>query len=220
MEEAMSEERSLIRYTLLCAAVPLGLALAPTLPSWQAAAQVPGETSYDMRVDSHIGLGYIANLPNVSTGLSFFHLVRGGWGYFVDVKHTLDTQEDDRYFEPELTPDTAEFMGHRHFNDAKEYTAGSAGVMWAFHEEVAVYVGAGYSERRAFSGFQDLRDDEEERIGDRDGHYWVRDAEESRRGLNATAGLVFQAGDHLFIRAGGELFPAGANAGVVLALPR
>ena len=185
----------------------------------QAQAQVPPDAPYDMRTESHIGIGYIANLPNVSTGLTFFHMLGGGWGYFVDVKHTLDSQEDEAHFMPDVEPDT---LGgrQREFNEEKEYTAGSVGVVWAFHPEVAVYAGAGYSERRAFRGFQDLSEPEDERIGDERGHYWVRDDETSRNGMNATGGLVFQAGSSLFVRAGGELFPAGANLAVMFTLPR
>lgn len=211
----MRTDDSRNRYIGTTALVLLVVLLHP----WGAAAQV-GEISYDMRSDSRIGVGYIANLPEVGTGLSFFHLVGGGWGYFVDVKHTLDSREDEEHFESELTPDTAEFMGHRNFNDEDEYTALSGGVMWAFHPEVAVYAGAGYTERRSFAGFRDRREDDDERLGDRGGHYWVRDRAESRRGVNATGGLVFQGGRNLFVRGGVELFPAGASAGVTLTIPR
>ncbi len=178
--------------------------------------QVPTDTPYDLRTEGYVGMGYLANVPNVGTGLSAFQLFGGGWGWFVDVKHSLDDRADSEIFKADMTLEEAEFLGHPRFADESEYTSVNVGAMRAFHPEIAVYVGAGYTSRTAFQGFRDPTGE----LGDEGGHYFVEDDVETRQGVNAVGGIVMQAGRNLFIRLGGELFPAGANAGVYLALPR
>lgn len=197
------------------------IVLASCVGAGALEAQGPGDRtaqSYDLRTDSHIGAGYVGNLPNVTTGAFFFHLLGNRWGYFLDGKHTFGTQEDTEFFEEGLTSADAEGFGHVVFDEEKEYTSFGAGAMYAFHSEMAVYVGLGYSERRAFTGFRDTRDPPE--FGDAGGNYWVHDEAESDTGLNPIGGVVIQAGSHFFLRVGGELFPAGANVGLALTLPR
>jgi hypothetical protein len=204
--------RGIVAATVLTGTTGLLQAVTPV----EARAQHPVATPYDLRQDSYIGLGYLANLPNVATGVSAFHLLRGGWGYFVDAKHTLDSLEDHEFFEPDLTQDDAEFMGHMRFEDESAYTSFSAGVIRAVHPEIAVYVGAGYTSRDAFRGFRDPTGE----MGDAGGHYYVLRDEETRTGVNLTGGIYIQAGRHLFFRLGGETFPGGVNVGLLLALRR
>lgn len=92
----------------------------------------------------------------------------------------------------------------------------TAGVVWPFDPEIALYAGAGFTRERIYEQFWDEEDPE---IGDF-GHYWVEDPEEERDGVNLTAGLFVQAGRNLFFRIGGETFPLGGSLGVYWALPR
>jgi len=179
-------------------------------------AQIPTNTPYDLRTEGYVALGYLANVPNVSTGISAFHLFGGGWGWFADVKHSLDDRADSDIFKADMTLEEAEFLGHPRFADESEYTSVNLGAMRAFHPEIAVYLGAGYTSRTAFRGLRDPTGE----LGDEGGHYFVEDDIETRQGVNAVGGIVMQAGRNLFIRLGGELFPAGVNAGVYLAMPR
>lgn len=196
-------------------AVVLGAVLLCLAPHG-VEAQLPSDTPYDLRTDGYVSVGYVANVPNVSTGISAFHLLGGGWGYFADVKHSLDDRRGSEIFQSDMTLEEADLLGHARFADEAEYTSFNAGVMKALNPEIAAYVGAGYSSRRAFRGFRDPSGE----LGDDGGHYFVEDDIESRSGVNAVGGIVIQAGRSFFIRLGGELFPAGVNAGVYLGVPR
>lgn len=182
-----------------------------------ASAQVPAP---DLRTQSYMGLGYTVNIPNVYSGISAFRMFGGsGWGVYVDAKYTFDSPGDDEFFYPDETTGNAAARNDQRIRDEDVFRTVAGGVVRALHPEIAVYLGAGYTQQESFKEFQNIGEEGPE-LGDRGGYYWLEDTAESRSGINMQGGVFLQAGRSLFFQLGGELFPLGAQLGVFIALPR
>lgn len=174
----------------------------------------------DLRTQAYAGIGFTLNIPKVYTGLGAFRMFSGtGWGVYVDGKYSLSSPADGEHFFPDETPSDAFGRNDQRIRDEDVYRTVNAGVVRAMHPEIAVYLGAGYTQRENFKQFQNIEDGQPG-MGDLGGYYWLEDGGESRGGVNVQGGILLQGGRSLFFQLGGELFPLGAQAGVFLALPR
>lgn len=196
----------------------LFLAVLGSAAALPAAAQILPpvvDDELDMRTYTGTGLGISASIPSVMSGLSVFRYMGDlGFGVFVTGRMNPSSPADDEHFEEGTTVPVAFGRGDERFRSKENYRMFTAGLIRAIDTAIAVYVGAGYTRKRAFLEFWD----EEEERGHR-GFYWVEDHQHAQSGINVTGGAMIQLAPYLFLQGGGELFPRGATLSVYFALP-
>jgi len=169
----------------------------------------------DFTTNQHVLVGYVANAPNIFLGGGVMFLNPRFVGFFADVRTTRDTPADRTNFEAGLSPrDAALEFGDFQSDTHDEWFAVNAGLTRVVTPELALYAGAGYSNREAFVEFFDDTGTRGEV-----GYYWVQDDEFSTAAVNVLGGLLFRAGSNLVFQLGGEARPLGGTVGVHYALP-
>jgi hypothetical protein len=182
-------------------------------------AQVPRTSTAapaaDLRETAYIGVGYVANAPNLFIGGSLSVVPRPGLpGLYLDLKTTYDPPSSHPYYLPDITVEQAEAFGDVLFRTGESWTSVNVALVWPVHGEMAVYGGGGLTRESAFREYQDL---EEER--GRSGYYWIDDRAASGDYLNLLGGIFFQAGRRLLFQFGAELRPPGATVGATYLFP-
>jgi hypothetical protein len=198
---------SFVRWTVLSAAMllPLGAA-APAEAQMRPA---------DFTTNQHVLVGYVANAPNIFLGGGVMFLNPRFVGFFADVRTTRDSPGDRTNFVPGLSPwDASLQFGDFQSDTHDEWFAVNAGLTRVMTPELALYAGAGYSNREAFVEFFDDTGTRGEI-----GYYWVQDDELSTAAVNVLGGMLFRAGSNLVFQLGGEARPLGGTVGVHYALP-
>jgi hypothetical protein len=198
-----SSARRLLPAAYLCV-----LALLPAALNAQARPA-------DFQSNQHVLVGYVANAPNIFLGGGVMFLNPRLVGFFADVRTTRDSPGDRSNFLPGLSPLEAVAFGDQHFSNEDQWFAVNAGLTRVVTPELALYAGAGYSNRDVYVEFFDDRPDGRGELG----FYWVQDEDLSGPSVNALGGFLFRAGQNLVFQLGGESRPLGGTVGVHYALP-
>lgn len=172
----------------------------------------------DLRNAPHVGVGYLANIPNTALGFSVLGTTPklfGGAGLHANVKLTTGSPGDSPHFLPAVSVEQAELdFGDQFFQDESDWLTINLALVYAINGSLAVYGGAGYAkEDRYREYFDDL-----ETRGD-NGFYWVSDPDGSGTRVNVLGGMFFRLAKAVFFQLGAETAPPGANAGVTFAFP-
>jgi len=178
-----------------------------------AEAQLPS-TAFDLRTETHLGVGYIATAPDVLVGGGVTAMYRG-WGFTLDLQGNLESPRSERGFEEEITPRQARSeFGDFFFRDRSAWRIANVGLIRAITSEVALYMGAGLADEDAYVQFADPT--ATRGFG---GYYWVHDEEASGTRTNLLGGVFFQAGRNLWFQFGAASAPAGVRVGASYMLP-
>ena len=172
----------------------------------------------DLRNAPHIGIGYVANIPDAFAGGALMFItpkVLGGAGLYADVKFSPSSPGRVAEYLPTITVDQAENVyGDRLFLQQSAWFTANLAVVYAVTRELALYAGAGYSREHHY---REYFDNSETR--GLDGFYWVHDPAASGNRINALGGVLLRAGRYVVFQSGVGARPAGVDAGVMFTLP-
>lgn len=208
-------ESSTWRWVVTASAILcLATASAATGQAQQGVQPAPG--AQDLRQSVFLGLGYVANAPNMFIGGNILVRPRSGLpGLYLDLKTTYDPINRRPGFMPDITVETAEGeFRDLLFQTGEAWTSLNAAVVWPVAEELALYAGAGLTRESAFREYQDPSEAEDSRR-----FYWIEDPAASGDYVNLLGGIFVQAGRRLLFQVGAELRPAGATVGATYLLP-
>lgn len=198
---------------LAVGAVVAALTVAP------AAAQnriAPGQGFENL---PRLGIGYVANAPQILTGASAYTVVDvfGGLGLYVDAKLNLETPEDERDFVDDLTVRQVEaFPGQEADRDERSWWSVNAALIRPLSPEFMVYLGAGYAYEGVYWRYRDLNGVLD--IGTF-GWYWVQDDRDSGYRVNFLAGMFFRMSERVAFQFGLESVPSGVTVGGSYSFP-
>lgn len=202
----------MIRASLLTPVVPVALALCSA--SLHAQRQ-PRPSIPTFKNVTHVGVGWVANVPNTYLGFSTLGLfpgIVGGAGLYADVKLTTSSPGDEPGYLPNVTPQDAELTyGDLLFDEQSDWLTVDLALVYAVSPELAVYGGAGYARR---THFRQYFDDSETR--GEFGFYWVSDADRSGTRVNALGGVMIRLTRFTAFQVGGETQPPGVTLGLTL----
>ena len=166
---------------------------------------------------THAGIGFVVDAPDQLNGVGafFFGPRLAGWGLYIDGKRSHETPRDEAGFTRDITVAQAEDQFSDRYVTSKAYwTAINVGVVRVVSGSLAVYGGAGYSEK---TGFRRYYDESAER--GEFGTYWIEDPSDSGSRVNALLGGLFRASRRLILQFGVESAPRGATVGLYIAQP-
>lgn len=158
-----------------------------------------------------IGVGYVANAPNMFVGASAYYLtdVLGGLGFYVDGKLNRETPEDEDHYIDSLTvADLGVIPLQVEDTDGHAWWTVNAALTRPVTPELMFYVGGGYTRQESFMRFRDP-----EGLVHPEGFYWVRDEGESGDLLNFMGGVFFRMTEHVALQFGLESAPRGLTVG-------
>lgn len=180
------------------------------------AGQVPGDPGRSFQAGTNLGLGYVVNAPEQLLGFTVMTVGSSwsGWGAFADVKLAVDRVSGDDAFRESSTATEAIGMGHQRFGEPEEeWTTFNVGLVRALTDDVAAYLGGGYSEQTVYQEF-----DQGASAGI-DRFYIVEDDRFGGNEVNILGGLYLRVSRVIAFQFGGETAPAGFTAGVSLMVP-
>ncbi|MGH7476486.1 MAG: hypothetical protein ACRELD_09370 [Longimicrobiales bacterium] len=180
------------------------LLLGETRP---AAAQVPAV--------SRVGIGYVANAPDLLAGggaYAIFPLL-GGLGVYVDAKFDVDSPGSEDTFTREITREQAEAFGDLTFQVQDSYRSFNAALVRPLSPTFTLYAGAGYAQ---WSRYYEYRDPSQERGFA--GFYWVEEPDEAGSRLNLLGGAFMRISRWIDIQVGLESAPRGFTVGASVPL--
>lgn len=187
-----------------CSLAALGLAaLAGALP---AGAQQVTQT--------RLGIGYVANAPELMTGGAFYVLfpAAGGLGFYVDAKFDPSSPARKSNYIADRTVAQAEQAGDS-FQDSRDgWRSFNLAVIRPVAPALMLYVGVGPARRTRFNEYQDTTN----RLGTL-GKYWIQDV--SSNSVNVMGGAFFRMGRMVWAQFGLESQPGGASVGLSILLP-
>lgn len=173
----------------------------------------------DLRNSSHIGLGYVASIPETFIGFSALGLtpgLLGGAGLYADVKLSSGSPSHETYYDPTVTVTQAQNQfGDFLVEQQSDWLTVDLALAYAVTRELALYAGAGYSREHHY---QEYFDDSQTR--GLAGFYWIPDPAGSGNRVNGLGGALLRAGRYVLFQAGIEARPRGATVGVMFTLPR
>jgi hypothetical protein len=183
-----------------------------SIPAPLRAQQVP-----NLKNSTHLGVGYVASMPNMFVGITALGLtpgLLGGAGLYADVKFSHDSPGRDPNYRSEISVDVAEITyGDLLFQKKGAWLTIDLAVVYSLNRDFALYAGGGYSREEQY---REYYDDQEER-GD-GGFYWVLDEAASGTRVNALGGALFRASRNVLFQVGFESRP-GVMVGVMFTLP-
>lgn len=206
--------------TLWCASAILLLliaaGIAPAASGQADPTRGPVGTPPTFHNSTFIGVGVVGSAPASAVGISGTLIRHRGFGIYADGRVSVQSAVRGPFVMSGITPDEAERRDRdeRLRNEDTWLTANLAAVR-PVTSEVAFYVGAGYSHRRAHVEFYDAT----MRRGEA-GYYWVEDPDRTGAELNLLGGMIVQAGRHLLFQAGVDRAPRGFTLGAMYATPR
>ena len=165
-----------------------GLAVAAlTFGSETVHAQGGDPRGLNLSSSSHVGIGYVANIPVTFLGFSGFALsprVFGGLGIYADFKRTTKSPSRSPFYMPAVTVQQAEVTyGDQLYLEKSDWTTVNGGLVYAVTKEFALYGGMGYSREKHFRQYYDQSQTRGEL-----GFYWIADPEQSGTRVNALGG--------------------------------
>ena len=181
-----------------------------------ASAQQMVDPARSYLASSYLGLGYVVNAPEqlLGFGASLGGEMLSGWGVYADVKLPVDRASGEDIFVESETAADARARGDDPFGEPDEaWTSFNVALVRALGHDVAVYAGAGYSDREVYQEFAR----EDERGPDR--FYIVEDVQAGGESVNVLGGFFFRASRVIAFQVGGETAPAGFTAGVTFLVP-
>jgi hypothetical protein len=188
------------------------------IPSATGQAQGRGPNFPTLRNSSHVGVGYVANIPNTFVGFSAVGLtpkLLGGAGLYVDVKLATNSPGSDPYYLPNVSIQEAEVtFGDLLFEEESDWFSVNAALVYAIAPEFAVYGGAGYSKEERYRQYFD----DSQTRGDL-GFYWVADPDGSGNRINLLGGAFFRLARFVMFQFGVEAKPVGVTAGAIFVYP-
>jgi hypothetical protein len=169
----------------------------------------------DLKGSTHLGIGYVANIPTTFLGFSMLAVtprVAGGAGVYADLKMTTDSPSDGRDYLPGVSVSDAEVTyGDIRFTEKSDWVSVNVGLIYAITREFAVYGGVGYSKEHHYRQYYDASQTRGEF-----GYYWIADPAASGTRINALGGAFIRLTSFALFQLGVEAQPLGADIGVVL----
>ncbi|MFO7893402.1 MAG: hypothetical protein R6U63_06710 [Longimicrobiales bacterium] len=165
--------------------------------------------------DPMIGVGYVAQGPHMFLGGTVWGLIPGlgGWGLYVDAKLGLDDRGEETGFEPGIEVSETD-PTHLPLTTDTYWQSANVAVVRVLTDELTVYVGGGWSDKKAYKEFLDPS----ETLGQL-GHYWVVDEGKSGADMNFMAGAFLRITPSVRAQFGGETRPTGFTVGVSIVFP-
>ena len=205
--------------TTRCVRATLPVVIGTLLLSTSALrAQAGRPRVSDLRNTSHLGVGYVASIPEMFigfTGLALTPSVLGGAGLYADVKLSSSSPGKDPYLDPAITVDqAANQFGDFLFEEQSAWLTVNLALAYALLPELAVYAGGGYSRERHYRQYFDNA-----QTRGLQGFYWIPDPAASGNRVNLLGGVLLRAGRYLVFQMGLEAQPRGADVGVMVTLP-
>lgn len=183
-----------------------------------AAAPVAAQSTLDpgLRARTHIGLGYVVNLPHQMMGFNGVVVSPAlrDWGFYVDVKRTVDSRTDHVAYDPDMTVGEAEGFDDFLMEQESEWQTLNAGVIRVVTSGLALYAGGGISKEDALRRYFDSNG-----IRGISGTYWIDDSDASGTRVNVMGGAWFRILPSFLVQFGAEAAPRGATVGVSYVLP-
>jgi len=200
------------------ALIALVLTLAGlSLPVTVLRAQAGRPRVAGLRTSSHLGLGYVANIPTTFVGFSALGITPklfGGAGVYADIKLTTKSPGDDLYYLPGVTVNDAEVTyGDMLYEEKSDWVTVNGALVYAVTQELAVYGGLGYSKETHYRQYFDAS-----QTRGNFGFYWISDPSGSGTRINALGGALMRVTRYFVFQLGAESQPAGANVGVAITL--
>lgn len=190
-----------------------GLVSVTALVPATAVAQQPEPDRASLRSLPLIGIGYVANAPNMLLGGAAIAAwdVLGGLGLYVDAKFSHDPPSRSGFVDGTLA-DVGE--GDRFFRAESGWRSFNVALLRPVTDELVLYLGGGVTREEAFEQFYD---DSEER--GEFGYYWLEDEEASGNRANVVGGAFFRFADWLLFQVGFDAEPVAMNIGAMYRLP-
>jgi len=170
----------------------------------------------DFEESSNWFVGYVVNAPHQLLGFGTMATFQelGGFGIYVDAKFSIDSPARDRAFIGGMTPEDVEQEPNViFFRDDSAWTAVNVALVKGLSEELALYAGAGYSQRREYTEYLD----ENQELGEF-GRFWIRDSARDETHTNFIGGAFFRVSNRIVFQFGVEAAPAGFTAGMHIRL--
>jgi hypothetical protein len=163
-----------------------------------------------------IGVGYVANAPNMLLGAGAYFVADavGGLGLYVDFKRSTSSPRDESDFIDSLTVADADDLGHEQNFDEAAWWSVNGALVRPVTPELMLYLGAGYTNEEVYYRYS--TDDPD--FGSF-GRYWVADEEGSGGRVNVMGGAFLRIGRRLALQFGLELKPRGFTVGGSYSLP-
>lgn len=190
-------------------------ALVAALAPGDAGAQRPDAEGIQQ---TRVGIGYVANVPNMFLGGSVYVLPAAlpGWGLYADAKLDVESPADSEEFIDSLTALEVEAeLGDQLVERDGSWRSINVAVMRQITAEMWLYVGGGVAVRKEYVNYFDT----ERELGVA-GIYWVEDTEVSGTYLNGMAGLVLRLSPKVSASFGAESAPPGVTVGLSFTLDR
>src|SRR6266513_1349494 len=125
------------------ASIMAGLSTAGiVLGKQQLYAQGSESSGLNLKATSHVGIGYVANIPATFLGVSSFFVsprVLGGMGLYADFKRTTSSPGNSPYYLPNVSVMDAEVTyGDQLYIEKSDWTTINAGLLYAVTKEFAL----------------------------------------------------------------------------------
>lgn len=196
-----------------------GTVLAVGLTASPGTAQQPLEAGEGFDRLPRIGIGYVANAPNMFAGAMAFAVfdIAGGLGLYVDGKYrTENPSTRDDYMDSLSVADIELFPGQRELQDGFFAWSVNAALVKTVSPEMMIYAGAGYAVDEQYVRYYDGGDFFDLGVDDR---YWVKDEANSGPRVNLLGGVIFRMTRHVALHFGLELVPPGVTVGGSYSFP-
>lgn len=193
---------------------PLGFILVlGSFPSRAETQEEPGELDH-----THFGIGYIANAPDLMSGVGAYFVIPklGGIGLYVDAKFDVKNPSDSPEFDSSLTADDVpnEVEGASYIESESSYRSFNVAVVRPVSPFLMVYAGGGLAHRTRYAEYEDPR-----QTHGRGGVFWVESPSEEEDRVNLMIGMMMRVGPRITSHFGFETQPRGITAGLSLRLP-
>ena len=183
-----------------------------TLAGQPAAAQGPTQP--------HVGIGYVANAPDVMLGVVAYVVwpALGGIGLYVDAKFPGSDPSGSKDFEAGLTPDqvVGQVAGVNFRKSEASWQSFSVAVIRPLNPSLMVYGGLGRFEKTEYYLYE--ADPETTDLG-RAGVFWVEAPEGAETGVSIMVGALMRLSSVISTQFGYETRPRGVTVGLSLRLP-
>ncbi len=194
-------------------ASPFGLAVTCgiMLAAHPVAAQGPTR--------AHVGIGYVANAPDVMVGGAAYVVLPalGGIGLYVDAKFPGGTPAGSRDFEEGWTPSRVEDeVPNVNFREKESsWQSFSVALIRPLNPSLMVYGGLSRVERTEYWLYEAAPSVD---LG-RAGVFWVESPDDAESGVGVMVGAIMRLSSLISTQFGFESRPKGFTAGVSLRLP-
>ncbi len=189
----------------------MAVAFMITLASQPVAAQGPAQP--------HVGIGYVANAPDVMVGGVAYVVwpALGGIGLYVDAKFAGGSPSGSEDFEEDWTPGRveSEIPGVNFRQKESSWRSFSVAVIRPLNPSLMVYGGLSRFNRTEYWLYEASTTVD---LG-RAGIFWVESPDDAESGVSVMAGALMRLSSLISTQFGFESRPRGITVGVSLRLP-